>query len=104
MNVIVNNMIVNPGSYNTYSYPRKPEDAFIYKLNSDVKTTESNNYFSLDVATVLTSGLAEIDYRLACTPAVIDRGADISEFGIKTDFYYKPRLKGAFYDIGAVEQ
>ena len=104
MNVIVNNIISNPGSYNTYSYPRKPEDAFIYRLNSDVKTTESNNYFSIDATPSQTSVAAELDYHLACSPAVVDRGADISVFGIKTDFYYKPRLKGAFYDIGAVEQ
>lgn len=104
MNVIINNMIVNPGSYYTYSYPREPDDAFIYKLNSSVKIIESNNYFSVDSTSAQTSSMAQLDYRSACTSAVIDHGADITAYGIKTDFYYKPRLKGAFYDIGAVEQ
>jgi hypothetical protein len=104
MNVIVNNIVTNPGSYYAYSYPRTPDDAFIYKLNNEVKTTESNNYFSLETTPLQTSSVAEFDYRLTCTSAVIDKGADISAYGIKTDFYYKPRYKGAFYDIGAVEQ
>ena len=102
MNVIVNNIIANPGSYYLYSYPRKPDDAFIYR-SDNVKIEEHHNYFTTDVATIAPdSKLSE--YRLASTSPVVDQGADITLYEIKTDFYYKPRLRGAGFDVGAVEQ
>ena len=105
MNVIVNNIIVNPGSYSTYTYPRSPEDAFIYKLNKDVKIEMANNYFSIQTDAVQMNNLLESNYQVEITSPVIDKGADISAYyDIKTDFYYKARLKGVTYDIGAVEQ
>jgi hypothetical protein len=42
-------------------------------------------------------------YKVASTSPIIDMGADISAYNIKTDFNYKARLNGAGYDIGAVE-
>lgn len=104
MNVIVNNIISNPGSYYTYSYPRTPEDAFIYKLNSNVKIDMSNNYFTINADTLGLNTLTTGTYRMPLTSPVVDIGADISGYNIRTDFYYKPRLKGSNYDIGAVEQ
>jgi len=101
-NVIINNIITNPGSYYSYVYPRKPEDAFIYRP-SDVNVEASNNYFSMETASLQLSNVASSDYRVQSTSPVIDQGADISAYNIRSDFYYKPRLKGAAYDIGAVE-
>lgn len=103
MNVIVNNIIANPGSYSLYSYPRASLDAFIYKLSDRVKIEEHHNYFTTDCASI--APLAKMDtYRLEYGSPVIDQGADISAYNIKTDFYYKSRLRGTSYDIGAVEQ
>lgn len=105
MNVIVNNLIVNPGSYSTYTYPRTPEDAFVYTLNDKVKIDMSNNYFVMDAASVDLSGFINSEYRTTPDCPIIDKGADVSAYhNIKTDFYFKARLKGAAYDIGAVEQ
>ena len=101
-NVILNNIITNPGSYNTYSYPRKPEDAFIYKP-ADVDVELSNNYFSTETASIQLDAARYADYKLQSTSPLIDQGADISAYNIRTDFNYKARLKGAGYDIGAVE-
>lgn len=103
MNVIVNNIVSNPGSYYTYAYPRTPDDAFIYLLNDRVKLHASNNYFSVDESVTQLLNAAGSDYSLAGEVPVIDRGADISAYHIRTDFNYKPRLKGLGYDIGAVE-
>ena len=103
MNVIVNNIIANPGSYSVYSYPRKPDDAFIYKSSDNVRIQEHNNYFTTDVASIAPD-LKLSMYRLTSTSPVVDQGFDISGYGIQTDFYFKARLKGAAYDIGAVEQ
>lgn len=105
MNVIVNNMIINPGSYSTYTYPRSPEDAFIYKLNDNVKIEMANNYFAIDSASFQLEGFIDSQYRTTMNCPVVDKGADISVYhNINTDFYFKPRLKGMAYDIGAVEQ
>jgi len=104
MNVIANNLIVNPGSYSLYTYPRTPDDAFIYKLNDNVKIEMANNYFTIDPATIEETGLVDTQLQLNSVSPIIDRGTDISSYHIKTDFYYRPRLKGAGYDIGAVEQ
>lgn len=98
-NIIVNNIITNPGSYSTYSYPRTPDDAFVYKP-SDVDVVLSNNYFSVETATLQ---LDAAGYKCQSSSPVIDKGLDISAYNIRTDFNYKARLKGAGYDIGAVE-
>ena len=103
MNVIVNNIIANPGSYAIYSYPRKAEDAFIYRSSDAVRIEEHNNYFTTDVASIAPD-LNLSMYRVASTSPVVDQGFDISGYAIQTDFYFKTRLKGAAFDIGAVEQ
>ena len=101
MNVIVNNIITNPGNY--YSYA-DPETAFVQKLNSSVRIDMKNNYFKIDTAAVALSSMIDSKYCLASPSPVVDMGADISVYNIKFDYYYKPRLRGAAYDIGAVEQ
>lgn len=103
MNVIINNIIVNPATYSTYVYPHSPNDAFVYKLSKDVKIDMSNNYFSTTPDSVLFVDLGIPNYRLQSTSPVIDMGRDISVYSILTDFYKKARLKGLAYDIGAVE-
>lgn len=104
MNVIVNNIITNPGSYSSYTSPEAAQSSFVHKLNDDVKIEMSNNYFTADTTELLSARLPNAVYKLALPCPIVDQGADISVYNIKTDFYYKPRLKGAAYDIGAVEQ
>lgn len=103
MNVIVNNIIANPGTYASYSYPRSSADAFVYKLSKDVKIDMSNNYFTISVDALRMAQPGTTNFRLSMGSPVIDAGADISQYNILTDFYKKARLKGAGYDIGAVE-
>lgn len=101
MNVIVNNIITNPGYYSVFT---NPETAFVQKLNSQVNIDMRNNYFNIDTTTVNLSNAIDSSYRLASTSPVVDMGADISVYNIRFDYHYKPRLKGSGYDIGAVEQ
>lgn len=103
MNVVMNNIITNPGSYNTYTYPRTSEDAFVYTI-TNVKVRMANNYFSATTESLLAPSLSVSNYTMSLASPIIDKGADISSYNIKTDFYYKPRFKGLAYDIGAVEQ
>jgi len=101
-NVILNNIITNPGSYYTYSYPRKPSDAFVF-MADNVNVEMSNNYFEMETASLQLQQSTASTYKVASTSPIIDMGADISAYNIKTDFNYKARLNGAGYDIGAVE-
>lgn len=104
MNVIVNNIIVNPGSYSSYVYPLSPADAFINKLSADVKIDTAKNYFTMDTLALQIDNTLSQAYKVKVTSPVIDQGADISaHFNIKTDFYFKPRIRGLTYDIGAIE-
>jgi hypothetical protein len=102
MNVIINNIISNPGSYDSDS--RSPNDAFVHRLNANVKIDMSHNYFTTDSTDLQSAGYANAEYKLVLPSPVVDQGADISIYNINRDFYYKPRLRGAAYDIGAVEQ
>lgn len=103
MNVIVNNIIVNPGTYSAYTYPRSSADAFVYKLSKTVNVEMSNNYFSTSATDLEMAEPGTLNFRLTIDSPVIDAGADISQYNITSDFYRKARLKGAGYDIGAVE-
>lgn len=103
MNVVINNIIVNPGSYTTYVSPRTGNDAYVYKLNSNVKVTMSNNYFTRDINAVKFSNPTSFNYRLLSGSPAINKGTNISAYSIITDFYLQSRVKGSVVDIGAAE-
>ena len=103
MNVIQNNIIVNPGSFSTYTAPRTGNDAYVYKLSSAVKIQMSNNYFTRDIAAPKFVSPFTFNFRLASGSPAINQGLNIASYNIATDFYLQPRLKGSVYDIGAAE-
>lgn len=104
MNVIVNNIIVNPGSYTTYVYPRSAEDAFVYKLSDDVSIEMVNNFFTSNLDSLQMVSASGAGYDLETSSPVIDKGGDITVYHpILTDFLGNARLSGAQYDIGAIE-
>jgi hypothetical protein len=102
-NLIINNIIVNPGSYSTYVYPRTGNDAYIYLLNKTMKVTISNNILTRDISSVKFSNPAAANYRITSVSPAVDKGSDISTLKINTDYYRQPRLKGISVDIGANE-
>lgn len=102
MNVIINNIITDPGSYSSYASPEGI--AFVHRLNANVKVQMSNNYFSADPSALQLVAGENRTYHVEKTSPVIDQGADITGYNIARDFNYKTRLRGATYDIGAVEQ
>lgn len=102
-NVIVNNIIANPGSYGTYD-TLPLASAFVYKLDDNVKIEMANNFFTTDTDAIKIADVTQSNYILDATSPVIDKGADISVYyDILTDFYGHARRVGAGYDIGAVE-
>lgn len=102
-NLVINNIIVNPGSYTTYKKPRTGEDAYLYKLSNNVKVDVSNNYFTRNIADVKFVNPGADNYRLKSGSPAINKGKSISTYNIAQDFYKQTRLKGSAYDIGASE-
>ena len=103
MNVIINNIIVNPGSYSSYTYPRNGNDAYVYKLSSKVNLQMSNNYFTRSITAVKFTNAGAFNYHLTSASPTVNKGKNISTYNIPKDFYKQLRLKGSAYDIGASE-
>ena len=102
-NIVYNNIVVNPGSFSTYTYPRSGNDAYVYLLNKTMPVTMSNNHFTRDVNSVKFAGVTAFNYALTSTSPAVNKGFAISTFGIQVDHALKPRLAGTAYDIGAYE-
>jgi hypothetical protein len=103
VNDVYNNIIVNPGSYSTYVYPRTGNDAYVYFLNKTMPRDMKNNYFTRDINAVKFVNAAADNYALTSTSPALNKGINISLFNISVDFVQKQRLAGISYDIGAYE-
>ena len=103
MNLVYNNVIVNPKSYATYKSPRTGNDAYLYLLGSSVKVTKLNNYFTRDINAAKFVGPTTFNFALKYGSPAINKGTNIAIYNIPVDHALKPRLKGAAYDIGAFE-
>jgi hypothetical protein len=102
-NVVINNIIVNPGSYSTYSYPRTGNDAYVYKISKTMGVTVANNYFTRSITAPKFVNAGAFNYRLASGSPAVNKGKSISAYNIAKDYYQVARLKGSAYDIGASE-
>ena len=102
-NVVINNIIANPGAYSTYKYPRTGNDSYVYKLSKYVKVQLSNNYFTRYVSAVKFVNATGYDFKLASGSPAINKGKSISTYNIGQDFYKRNRLSGSYYDIGGSE-
>ncbi len=103
MNTIINNIIVNPGNYSKYTYPRTGDDAYVYKLSKNMHLDISNNHFTRDINSVKFINASTSDFRLSSISPTVNKGKNISTYAIIKDYYDQQRLKGAAYDIGASE-
>jgi hypothetical protein len=101
--VIYNNIIVNPGSYSTYTYPRSSHEAYVYKLSDKVNLQMSNNYFTRTISNLKFAAYTSDNYKLTSASPAIDKGKNISTYAITKDFYKDLRLQLSAYDIGASE-
>ncbi|WP_165823883.1 right-handed parallel beta-helix repeat-containing protein [Pseudochryseolinea flava] len=104
-NVIINNIIANPGNYKVYeSTPyKRAEDAYVHKLNKDVRIDMSNNLFTQDVSQLKFLNVDQYDFKVSRESPAIDGGRDMSAYNINFDFLKNERPKGKGYDIGAFE-
>jgi hypothetical protein len=103
VNSVYNNIIVNPGSYSKYTYPRTGNDAYVYLLNKTMPIHMLNNYFTRDITALKFVNAAADNYALTSVSPVLNKGTNISTLNIPLDFARKNRLAGITYDIGAYE-
>lgn len=102
-NVVMNNIIANPGNFDFYTYPRSSADSYLYLLGKTVPVTKANNIFTTNVEDLNFVNANGNNFRLTTMSPAVDAGADISEYRIATDNAKQNRLRGATYDIGAYE-
>ena len=103
MNLVYNNIIVNPKSYTTYSYPRTGNDAYIYLLGKGVRVQTLNNYLNRSIYAPKFASVSAFNFALLSGSPAINKGYVISAYNIPLDHALTPRLKGGAYDIGAYE-
>ncbi|MGC1243762.1 MAG: right-handed parallel beta-helix repeat-containing protein [Chryseosolibacter sp.] len=103
MTLVYNNVIVNPKSYSTYSYPRTGNDAYLYINNSSVRYQKLNNYFTRDINAARFVSPSTFNYALRSDSPAINKGTNIATYSISLDYAMGPRLSGTAYDIGAHE-
>jgi hypothetical protein len=104
-NVIINNIIANPGTflqYDTTPY-KNPENAYVHKLSNDVKIDMSNNIFTRDLSELKFIKDDKSECKTAKGSPAVDGGRDMSMYNVTFDFQKNPRPKGKAYDIGAYE-
>ncbi|MBL7856253.1 MAG: right-handed parallel beta-helix repeat-containing protein [Cyclobacteriaceae bacterium] len=105
MNVIVNNIIVNPGTYAEYksNFFKSADDAYVNKLSDNVKINLSHNLFIQELNEVHFSNPDSMDFSITKKSPAVDQGRDVSEFNILFDFNGFPRPYNKIWDIGAFE-
>lgn len=106
-NVVMNNLISNPGSFNTYETDNTPRtgqnDAYLYLLSKNVKVSQSNNFYTRNTSLANYLNLGSFSTTLTSVCSIVDKGANTSSSGVKFDFALKARPAGGVFDIGAVE-
>ena len=104
-NVIINNIIVNPGSfiqYETTAY-KNPQNAYVHKLSDEVNIDISNNIFTQDLSELKFLNVEKADFKTGKGSPAIDGGRDVSKYHVTFDFSKNPRPKGKAFDVGAFE-
>lgn len=102
-NVVVNNLIVSPGTYNSYSSPRSYKDSYVYLKDTSVHALQANNVFSQHIENVHFIDPENMNFYLKKNSKAVNAGRDVSCFGIYFDYCYNRRPLGSSVDAGAFE-
>ncbi|HEY8401638.1 MAG TPA: right-handed parallel beta-helix repeat-containing protein [Cytophagaceae bacterium] len=100
-----NNLIINPGNFYKYesdNTSRTGNDSFIFLLHAAAPVSVESNCFILNDIPY-DSESESYKYLITGYECVMDKGIDVSEFGITLDLYGKSRPQGKGFDAGVVE-
>ncbi|MCR6641437.1 MAG: Ig-like domain-containing protein [Sporocytophaga sp.] len=90
--------------YNNIIAKAGPGRSLLKRANDVTQFEESNNYLTNNIEDVqFVSGTAPYDVHLQSTSPAIDKGKDLTSFGVTKDFDLAPRPSGAAFDMGAFE-
>ncbi|SEO74446.1 Right handed beta helix region [Mucilaginibacter gossypiicola] len=92
MNTVINNVMIQSASVQS-----------IIRKSTGVKLTASNNYVSTDVNTCKFVNYGGDNFHLQASSPLINKGANVLSYGVKSDYYGTARPSGAAFDIGATE-
>lgn len=114
--VVWNNLLVNPGTYDTYQTDNTSRqgdpDAFLYKLGSQVSVdvgptlhsaTSGSNLFLRAVSAAGFVNPAAENYDLLSSSPAVNQGTNASARGVTNDLLNRARPSGSAYDVGAYE-
>ncbi|HTH56691.1 MAG TPA: right-handed parallel beta-helix repeat-containing protein [Cyclobacteriaceae bacterium] len=107
MNIVLNNIIVNPATYWDYQLGGMPNrngfDAYLFLKDTSVHVYQSNNFFTQEINDVGFVDAHRMNFSLHKTSRAVYAGKDVSNYGIQFDFcnHYRPVSKN--YDCGAFE-
>jgi hypothetical protein len=90
--IVYNNAIINPGS-----------QIYIHLLSDRVMLNSSTNFQTMDSTQAKVSTSKSTLYKQLIGSPLIDKGTDVTCYGIKFDFNNKPRPQNDVFDIGAYE-
>ncbi|GAL83341.1 hypothetical protein MYP_567 [Sporocytophaga myxococcoides] len=90
--------------YNNIIAKVGPGRSLLKRANDVTLFEESNNYLTNTIEDVkFISGTAPYNVHLQSTSPAIDKGKDLTSYGVTKDFDLAPRPSGAAFDIGAFE-
>lgn len=108
-NVFYNNLVVNPGAFDEYerltSWWGKGVDAYIYinRVAKKIDFDSAGNYFVKNIDQVKFRNWRNGDYALSSGSPAINKGINVSSYGVTKDFLNAGRPAGGKYDAGAYE-
>lgn len=95
-NLFYNNLIVAPGS-------AASGDKKYLEIDATINYQGANNYYEPDINKILFVNPAGNDFHLQAGSPAIDKGQDLTSYGLKRDFDGDSRPYGAAFDAGADE-
>lgn len=102
-NLIINNLIINPGNYEEYENDKTSKTGDDSFINHNSNTTVKNNYFSRDINELEFVEFSKNNFDVKEQSPVIDSGYDVLSYGINFDILGRNRPSGSGFDIGAYE-
>ncbi|MEN7550717.1 PKD domain-containing protein [Rapidithrix thailandica] len=106
-NLVKNNIIINPGTYDEYENDpswKKGVDAYVRRLKLDQPNLiVSDNYFSRTPGELKFVNVADENFHLLPESPAVNKGVDVSDYGVLFDKDEVSRPVNGKYDIGAYE-
>lgn len=105
-NLIVNNAIVNPGSFEEYENDDTQftgDDSYFFITGDKSRFIKANNFLTLDITEAKFTDPASENFHPRTSSPLVNKGLSIDTLDIEIDFMKNERTQGNNIDIGAAE-